>query len=176
MSDLSYPIGKLDVRPDLNEQDRRELITAIREAPAKLRAAVEGLTEEQLETPYRPAGWSVRQVVHHMVDSHVNAYVRFRWALTEDNPTIKAYEQAEWAELPDARSAPIEASLDTLEALHRRWLFLLEAMGPSDFARSWVHPEDPEGAYDVDVLLQIYGWHSLHHVAHITSLRERMAW
>ena len=143
-------------------------------APARLRAAVAGLDDAQLDTPYREAGRTVRQVVHHVVDSHVNAYVRFRWALTEDGPVIKPYEEKEWARLPDATTAPVAMSLDLLDALHTGCLILLRAMAPEEFERRWTSPDF--GELSVDVLVQIYGWHGKHHVAHITALRKREEW
>ena len=174
MNDIRYPIGKFDGRSDLRDDERPALIKQIAEAPANLRAAVRGLTESQLDTPYRPDGWTVRQVVHHLPDSHMNAYVRFRLALTEHEPTIKPYEEKLWAELFDARTAPVEASLQLLESLHKRWVILLESMKPSDFLRKFNHPEN--GLMKLDRLLALYAWHGRHHVAHITSLRERMGW
>ncbi len=176
MTDLRYPIGPFkDHRQDhTTAEERAALMDEIEATPARLRAAVAGLDDAQLDTPYREAGWTVRQVVHHVVDSHVNAYVRFRWALTEDGPVIKPYEEKDWARLPDARTAPVAVSLDLLDALHTRWLILLRAMAPEEFERRWSSPDF--GDLSVDVLLQIYGWHGKHHVAHITTLREREGW
>lgn len=172
-ADLRYPIGKPD-RPDhLTEEKRRELIKAIEETPAKLRAAVAGLNESQLDTPYRPGGWTVRQVVHHLPDSHMNAVVRFKLALTEDEPTIKPYIESRWAELPGAQG-PIEPSLVLLDALHQRWVQLLRSIAPAEWLKKMVHPE--MGAMTLDKTLATYGWHGRHHVAHITSLRERNGW
>lgn len=171
MTDLRYPVGKLTIDPEVTDGKRTAWIRQIAETPAALRAAVAGLTEAQLDTPYRPEGWTVRQVVHHVPDSHANAYVRFKWALTEDNPTIKPYDEAAWAALPDTRLTPVPVSLDLLEAIHRRWLVLLEAMQPEDFARPLTHPAN--GPMTVDRLLQIYAWHGRHHVAHVTELRRR---
>ena len=131
-------------------------------------------SKEQLDTPYRPGGWTVRQVVHHLPDSHMNAYVRFRLALTENEPTIKPYEQQLWAELPDAKTADIEMSLKLFEGLHQRWVLLLRSMKPEDFHRKYIHPES--GVNVLDNVLQLYAWHGKHHVAHITSLRKRMGW
>lgn len=174
-TDLRYPIGRFR-RPDapLGDAERRRAIDTIAETPAKLRAAVAGLTAAQLETPYRPDGWTVRQVVHHVPDSHMNAYVRFKLALTEDEPTIKPYEEARWAELPDTRETPIETTLVLLEQLHDRWVRLLRAMGARDFARTLRHPET--GVQRLDQVLALYAWHGPHHIAHVTSLRERMGW
>jgi hypothetical protein len=173
-SDLRYPIGQLKYEENLSTERRNELIDQIAETPVKLRAAVEGLTDIQLDTPYRPGGWTVRQVVHHLPDSHVNSYVRFKLALTEDIPTIKPYDENKWAALEDGRSARPEISLSLLETLHRRWVLMLRAMTPSDFARKLNHPE--AGILTLEKMLQLYAWHGRHHVAHITALRERMAW
>ncbi|MBI4520157.1 MAG: bacillithiol transferase BstA [Gemmatimonadetes bacterium] len=174
MDDLRYPVGHFKWDPDLTEAKRRGWMQAIGEAPRAMRAAVKGLTDQQLDTPYRPDGWTVRQVVHHVADSHLNAYVRFRLALTEENPTIKPYEQTRWAELSDARSAPVSVSLNLLDSVHERWSLLLKSLAPADFARTFLHPES--GPQTLDSTLQLYAWHSRHHVAHITSLRERMGW
>jgi hypothetical protein len=162
-------------RPErLDEGERRGAIDAIAETPAKLRAAVAGLTDVQLDTPYRPDGWTVRQVVHHVPDSHMNAYVRFKLALTEDEPTIKPYDEARWAELADTRETPIDSSLALLDRLHDRWVRLLRSMSADDFARRLRHPES--GVQRLDQVLALYDWHGRHHVGHVTSLRERMGW
>jgi len=139
-----------------------------------MRAAVEGLSDEQLNTPYRPEGWTVRQVVHHVSDSHLNSYIRFKLALTEEHPTIKAYDENVWANLDDARNAPIDISLDLLEALHARWVLFLLSLKEKDFQRTFNHSE--LGAVSLDKNIALYAWHGRHHVAHITSLRERMEW
>jgi len=173
-ADLRYPIGKLQRVASVNDGQRKAMIDAIADTPAKLKAAVAGLNEQQLDTPYRPGGWTVRQVVHHLPDSHLNAFIRFKLALTEDKPTIKPYDEARWAELADAK-APIEPSLVLLDSLHKRWLVLLNSLGPADWQRSMVHPEHP-APMTLDDVLQIYAWHGRHHVAHITSLRERNGW
>jgi uncharacterized damage-inducible protein DinB len=172
--DLRYPIGPFAWEGESSEEQRRERIDRIEATPVRLMAAVQGLSEEQLDTAYRPGGWTLRQVVHHLADSHLNSYTRFRLALTEDAPTIKGYDQERWAELPDARTAPVLVSLVLLEALHRRWVQLLRSMGPADFARTFVHPE--LGGVSLDRNLALYAWHGDHHTAHITALRERMAW
>jgi DinB superfamily len=173
-ADLRYPIGRFR-RPDsLGEAERRRAIDAVAGTPAKLRAAVRGLSDPQLDTPYRPDGWTVRQLVHHVPDSHMNAYVRFKLALTEDEPTIKPYDEARWAELADSREVPVEASLVLLERLHERWVTLLRSMSDQDFARRLRHPE--MGVQRLDQVLALYEWHGAHHVAHVTSLRERMGW
>ncbi len=174
MSDLRYPIGPFKTEENMTPQRRSELIAAIASAPEKLRAAVAGLNDAQLDTHYREGGWTVRQVVHHVVDSHMNAYIRLKWTLTEDEPTIKAYEEQLWAELPEARTAPVEISLALLESLHRRWIMQWHALTPADFSRNWRHPQ--HGLRSLDWLLQIYAWHGQHHTAHITALRERMGW
>jgi len=172
--DLRYPVGKLTWPEQVSERDREEFIQQIEEAPAKLRAAVQGLTEQQLDAPYRVGGWTVRQVVHHLPDSHMNAYVRFKLALTEDQPLVKTYEQDRWAELVDAKTAPIESSLTLLESLHARWVMLLKSLRAADFQRTLKHPE--LGEVNLDRSLGLYAWHGCHHVAHITSLRERMGY
>ena len=172
--DLRYPIGPLKTAEHLDETARREAIAAIAATPTQLRAAVLGLTEEQLDTPYRPGGWTVRQVVHHVPDSHMNAYVRFKLALTEDVPPIKPYAEALWAELPDTRLTPPEVSLSLLDHLHERWVNILRNMTPEDFDRKLQHPE--KGLLTLDAMLSLYSWHGRHHVAHVTGLRDRMGW
>ncbi|HEY3137553.1 MAG TPA: bacillithiol transferase BstA [Blastocatellia bacterium] len=174
MMDLRYPIGPFKFECTPTDEDVQRAIDEIAEAPAKLRAAVEGLTPEQLDTPYRPAGWTVRQVVHHVPDSHLNSYCRFKLALTEDEPTIKPYHEDRWAELEDSRATPTEVSLALLESLHKRWVLLLNSLGPDDFKRTFRHPE--LGVVSLAQNVCLYGWHGRHHVAHITSLRERMGW
>lgn len=173
--DLRYPVGPFQAPDTVTPKDRARFIETIAELPARMRAAVEDLDEDQLETPYRPGGWTVRQVVHHVPDSHLNAYVRMRLALTEETPTIRPYMEARWAELADARSGPIGISLDLLEALHARWTILIRAMTPGDFSRRFHHPEY-EQPMSLDTLLALYDWHSRHHLAHITRLRERKGW
>lgn len=174
MSDLRYPIGKFKLENKVTDAERHQFIEDIAETPAKLRAAVAGLSAERLDTPYRLGGWTVRQVVHHVPDSHLNSYTRFKLALTEEEPTIKTYEQERWAELQDARTAPVEVSLALLESLHQRWTLLLGSLTRKDLARTFRHPE--LGVLSLDMNLALYAWHGRHHVAHITSLRERMKW
>jgi len=164
---LRYPVGRFHFEGELTPETRRALIDEIAALPAAFRVAVAGLSEAQLETPYRPEGWTLRQVVHHMPDSHLNAYIRFRLALTEDVPTIRPYMEERWAELPDARTAPPEVSLALLETLHDRWVRLLRAMSPSDFARTLQHPAS--GSFTLDKMLALYAWHGRHHLAHVTA-------
>jgi hypothetical protein len=173
--DLRYPIGPFVYRgPQLAEQ-RRGCIERIETAPGLVRRAVEGLTEAQLDTPYREGGWTVRQVVHHLPDSHLNAYTRFRLALTESTPTIRPYFEHLWAELPDARTAPTEISLALLEALHGRWTLLLRSLGPAQWEVRYMHPEHGR-EWTLDEALAMYAWHGEHHTAHITRLRARVGW
>ncbi len=174
MDDLAYPIGKFSFPASTSAAERREWTHEISQAPQQLRAAVDGLSEEQIDTPYRPGGWTVRQVVHHVPESHMNSYIRFKLALTEDTPTIKPYDEALWAKLPDMSVAPIQTSLTLLEALHSRWVRLLEAMSDAEFNRAFRHPEI--GLVRLDQNLALYAWHGKHHVAHITRLRERLGW
>jgi hypothetical protein len=166
---LRFPIGKYE-RPaqlPLTGEARAALIGDIERAPAALRAAVAGLSDRQLDTPYRPGGWTIRQVVHHVPDSHMNGYTRMRLAATEDNPSIKPYLEARWAELPDVRAVPIDVSLALLDALHVRWSAFLRGLSPVDFQRSYLHPE--LGVVPLDVAIGIYAWHGKHHTAHITN-------
>jgi DinB family protein len=172
--DLRYPVGRFDINEEITEQDRLRLVEQIAETPARMREAVEGLSAEQLDTPYRPEGWTVRQVAHHVPDSHLNAYIRTKLALTEDEPTIKPYKEDRWAELADTIQTPVEVSLVLLDALHKRWVTLLGSLEPEDFARRLRHPE--LGLLTIEQIVSLYGWHGRHHVAHVTSLRERMGW
>ena len=172
--DPRYPIGKFNSPSTVTESDRKLYIDEIESAPAHLRAAIAGLTAAQLSTPYREGGWTVRQLVHHVPDSHMNAYVRFKLALTEDEPTIKPYEEARWAELPDSENVPVETSLVLLDSLHQRWVPLLRSIPAANWSRKFRHPE--LGVKTLDQTLALYAWHGKHHVAHITSLRERNGW
>lgn len=175
MSDPRYPIGKFkSVRRALSSDERAGLVEAIRETPAQLRAAVAGLSDAQLDTPYRDGGWTVRQLLHHVADSHLNAYVRLRWTLTEDEPMIKAYDEAAWARLPDAAGAPIGVSLDLLARLHERWVLLWRSMTEEQWARKFKHPEI--GVLDLGTLAALYSWHGRHHTAHVTTLRAARNW
>jgi|SRR5579871_4408092 len=172
--DLRYPIGKFRPVANVTPEQRNAFIAAVEATPAKLGAAVANLSVAQLDTPYREGGWTVRQVVHHLADSHMNSFVRFKLALTEDAPTIKPYDEALWAELPDAKSAPIEQSLVLFVNLHKRWVTLLRAMKDVDWSRKLNHPE--RGVMSLDDLLALYAWHGPHHIAQITSLNERNGW
>lgn len=172
--DPRYPIGKFEMPGQITPERRLQAIEVITETPAKLRAAVSGLKEAQLDTPYRDGGWTVRQVVHHVPDSHLNAYVRLKLALTEEKPTIKPYNEAAWALLADSQSTPISVSLTLLECVHDRWNRLWKSLQPEHFARVLVHPE--HGERTVDWLLFVYEWHGKHHTAHITELRKQKGW
>jgi hypothetical protein len=172
--DLSYPIGRFDFGKPVVAGARPQLIAEIEAAPARFREAVRGLGDEQLDTPYRPGGWTVRQVVHHVADSHMNSYLRFRLALTEEEPAVKGYDQRLWAEMRDVRNGPVEMSLALLEGLHVRWVALLKSMTDADFERRFRHSEI--GLVRLDTNLALYAWHGRHHAAHITGLRERMHW
>ena len=175
MSDkLRYPIGLPNLQEEVSEEKKADLIDKIESAPDWLRQAVTGLNHSQLETPYRIGGWTIRQVVHHVADSHLNAYIRFRWALTENVPTIKAYDQNSWACLPDACDGPVEESLELLDALHLRWCRLMRGMSQDDWKRKVIHPEDGERTCQ-DFLI-IYAWHGYHHLAHIMDLCNRKGW
>ena len=172
--DPRYPIGKYEQPIDVTPELRQKAIEAIAATPAKFRAAVKGLDDSQLDTPYREGGWTVRQVAHHVPDSHLNAYVRLKLALTEEQPTIRPYEQARWAELADTKATPVEVSLTLLESLHDRWVRLWRSMSAADFAKTLVHPD--YGVRTVDWLLFLYAWHGRHHTAHITTLRQQKGW
>ena len=172
--DLSYPIGRFDFNQTVDPSTIPSLIEDLEALPGQLREATRGLTDPQLDTPYRPGGWTVRQNVHHVADSHMNSAIRLRLALTETEPIIRPYEQQLWAELFDARTAPIDLSLRLIECLHARWVLLLNSMPPADFSRTFRHPEI--GLVRLDLNLALYAWHGRHHTAHITGLRERMGW
>jgi len=174
MTDLRYPIGRFSPDPAPTSATRAHHIDSIAALPSLMRRAVAGLKQDQLNTPYREGGWSTKQVVHHVADSHLNAYVRFKLTMTEDTPTIKPYDEAAWAKLQDTEGTPVEVSLSLLESLHASWVVLLKSMRPEDFQRKLNHPES--GVHDADWLLALYGWHGNHHLAHITSLQERMKW
>lgn len=171
--DRRFPIGKFEFPEAVTQAHREQWLREIEETPLRMREAVHGLVEQELATPYREGGWTARQVVHHLVDSHINSYVRFRLALTEDSPVIKPYLEDRWAELPDARSAPVELSLSMLETLHARWMLLLRSLTPEDWARSFRHPE--RGLMTLEKNLALYAWHGKHHVAHVMLVRRETA-
>jgi DinB superfamily len=172
--DLRYPIGQFSFAGTRSSEERTSLINEIEAAPEKMRGAVTGLSNQQLDTHYRPGGWTIRQVVHHVSESHLNGYIRFKLAITEDEPTIKPYFEDRWAQLQDALVSPIEPSLDLLDALHRRWVWFLRSLKNEDFDRTFQHPE--LGVVSLHKNLALYAWHGRHHVAHITALREREGW
>jgi uncharacterized damage-inducible protein DinB len=174
MTDPRYPIGPFAPPSEVTPALRREYIDQIAAVPGRLRVAVDGLTDGYLDHPYREEGWSVAQVVHHVADSHINAYVRFKLAVTEDNPAVKAYNEALWASLADASTTDIRASLDLLESLHERWVTFLRSLDAAQFSRTYNH--SATGPVTLDHALALYAWHGRHHTAHITTLRERMGW
>jgi len=173
LEDLRYPIGRFRPPASSDPAIRSEHITSLRLLPGALQTALSGLSRPQLDTPYREGGWTVRQLVHHIADSHANAYVRTKLALTEDWPTIKPYDEAAWARLEDSK-LPIDGSMAMIAAMHERWVALLESLPEADFRRGYNHPEN--GRQDLATVLAIYAWHSHHHTAHITSLRARQNW
>ena len=174
MNDLRYPIGQFNPPSIISEKMLKQWINTIATFPSRFRNTVENLPEEILSTPYRPEGWTVRQVVHHVADSHMNSYIRFKWALTEDSPTIKAYDEVAWAELPDSKQEPIEISLNILESLHARWTLLLNSMTQDQFARTFTHPATGKST-QLDYNVGMYAWHGEHHLAHVTSLLKRLS-
>jgi uncharacterized damage-inducible protein DinB len=171
---LRYPVGRFQPPDAITGSLRDEALAHLEVAPARLREAVRGLDDAQLDTPYREGGWTVRQVVHHLADSHVNGYLRTKWTLTEDRPPIRGYDRGAFSDQPDARSGPVEASLSLLDGLHGRWALLLRSLGAEELDRRFVHPDGGEPS--VDSLIQLYAWHGRHHTAHILALRDRMAW
>jgi uncharacterized damage-inducible protein DinB len=173
-TDPRYPVGRFEKQPAIDAGARAALIDTIGHMPERLQTAVAGLSAAELDTPYRDGGWTVRQVVHHLADSHMNAYIRMRLAATEDQPPVKTYEEKAWAELADSRTGPLDLSLPLVAALHARWHWWLTSLDAAAFARTVQHPE--WGAMSMDDLLQIYAWHCRHHVAHITALRHRQGW
>src|ERR1700739_887720 len=173
-SDLRYPVGKFHFPDTIGREERGTFVDQIAEAPLRLRSAVTGLSDSQLDTPYRPGGWTVRQAVHHLPDSHLNSYVRFKLALTEDDPTIKPYAEDRWAELADTKTTPVAVSLTLLDSLHDRWVRLLRSLTSDDWKRTFRHPE--LGSMTLEKTLALYAWHGKHHVAHITELRKQMSW
>jgi len=173
--DLRFPVGRFDLESPVTENDQARMIDEIAATPANLRAAVSGLNAKQMATPYRPGGWTVTQVVHHLPESHMQAYARTKLALTEENPTIKPYDEAKWAELPDVGKTPAEVSLSLLEALHTRWVSLLRSLSAEQKPRAFFHPEHGK-LITIERLIAMYAWHGRHHVAHITNLREKNGW
>jgi uncharacterized damage-inducible protein DinB len=174
MPDPRYPIGKFSYAGPPTPEQKQRYLTDIEQTPSRLRAALRGLSEQQLDTPYRDGGWTLRQVAHHVPDSHMNSYIRFKLALTEDEPTIKGYMEDRWAELPEANHAPIEVSLALLDSLHQRWMLMLRQLTDAEWKRTFRHSE--LGPMSLEKSLALYSWHGRHHVAHITSLREKMGW
>lgn len=172
---LRYPTGRFQLPEGMDKTQIDKYINEIKRLPEQLRDAVSGLNDEQLDTSYREDGWTVRQVIHHVADSHLNSYIRFRWSLTEETPTIKAYYEDRWAELDDARNAPVEISLKLLDALHDRWVMLLKNLDEEDLQKSFIHPESGKEV-KLYVNIALYAWHSRHHLAHITELRNRKGW
>jgi uncharacterized damage-inducible protein DinB len=174
MADPRYPIGKFSYSGPLTEEQKQQYLNDIEQTPARLRAALSGLSDDQLNTPYRDGGWTLRQVAHHVPDSHMNSYMRFKLALTEDDPTIKPYQESLWAELPEAKHAPIEVSLALLNSLHQRWMRMFREMTDADWKRTFRHPV--LGSVSLERNLALYSWHGRHHTAHVTNLREKMGW
>lgn len=172
---LKYPIGKFSYPDKIKKSEVNKMIKEIDKLPKRLKDAIKNLSEAQLDTVYRPGGWTLRQVIHHLADSHVNSYTRFRLALTEENPTIKLYMEEKWAELPDAKSLPVKFSIDLLKNLHKRWVVLLKTMDKDQLKRTFYHPEKNKDIR-LDQLIALYAWHSNHHLAHITELKNRMKW
>jgi hypothetical protein len=164
--DLKYPIGKYAPPKIITENHISDWIASIEQLPDKFIKASKSLTQEQLDTPYRPGGWTLRQVIHHVPDSHVNSYIRFKWALTENNPIIKAYEEASWSELKDTKNAPIDVSLDFLQAIHKKLVVLLKSLSPDELKRTFVHPESGN-IISLDWNIGLYAWHGEHHLAHL---------
>ena len=175
LENLKYPIGKFQAPATITDLQIKKWINQLEEFPMRLRAAAMGLADEQMDTRYRSEGWTLRQVIHHLADSHINSYVRFKWAMTEDNPTIKAYFEERWAETPEARTAPVEVSLDLLESVHRRWVMFLRSLNPEDFDRAFIHPETNKKMILKNVT-GMYVWHGEHHLAHILATKKRNNW
>ena len=174
MEDLQYPIGRFAVDGEITSERRGAWIAEIEAAPRLLRQALDKLSAAQLDTPYRPGGWTLRQVAHHVPESHMNSYIRFKLALTEDTPMVKTYYEDRWAELGDARTAPVEMSLALLDALHARWVLVLRALGEAEWKRAFRHPE--MGMMTLERNLALYAWHGRHHTAQVAALRARMGW
>jgi hypothetical protein len=175
LEQLKYPIGKYASPDPITPEHRSAWIQDLVLAPGRFREAVKGMSETQLDTPYREGGWTVRQLLHHVPDSHMNAYIRFKWTLTEEKPTIKAYHEDRWAKLEDSRVVPVELSLSLLESLHNRWVALLKVLTPEDFRKLYLHPQYGT-EFSLERVLGLYAWHGKHHLAHIVNLKERMKW
>lgn len=175
MEHLQYPIGRFNAPTEYTAELRAQHISTLRDFPQQIRAAVAGLSDAQLNTPYREGGWTIRQVVHHCSDSHMNGIIRLKLALTENSPTIKPYDEAAWAQLADSTTLPVEPALSVIEGVHMRWAAVLESLAPADFGRTFVHPQYGH-VYTIDEQTALYAWHSRHHLAHITSLKARMGW
>lgn len=174
MEELKYPIGRFQYKGPYTEEQKRQFIKEIAETPEELKKAIKNLSDEQFATPYRPEGWTVRQVVNHMTDSHMNAFIRFKLALTEQNPGIKPYDQDKWVNLADTLNSPVEISINLLDALHQKWVILLNSLSAEDYKRTYMHPES--GNTSLEKVLGMYAWHGKHHLAHITGLKKRMGW
>ncbi len=174
LDEIKYPIGRLTIDPEVTAPKRRAWIEQIGSLPQRLRSAVAGLSDDQLDRRYREGGWTVRQVIHHVADEHLNAFAYFKAALTEDDPAVRVYEEPRWAETADAREAPVALSLSLLSALHARWIILLTSLNDDAFARGYVHPR--RGRLALDHAVQLYAWHGHHHAAQITGLRSREGW
>ncbi|OEK05518.1 YfiT family bacillithiol transferase [Roseivirga misakiensis] len=172
---LSYPIGPFVAPKNIDQAQIDSWIQEIAELPAKFSATITGLSNDQLDTPYRPGGWTVRQVIHHLPDSHIGSYCRFHWALTEDNPTIKAYDEKAWANLSYQKEVPIESSLGMLDHIHARWVVLMKKLTDTDLEKTYVHPEDGK-VYILREVVGMYAWHGNHHLAHVVNLKKRMDW
>ena len=174
LEELRYPIGQFSRTQIVSVNEFAQYINEIERLPFDLRKSVSGLSDSQLDTPYREGGWTIRQVVHHLFDSHVNSYMRLKLALTENNPTIRPYDEASWAELHDARQAPVDLSLGMIEGLHKRWMMNLRSLNSDQIARTYIHPES--GLWRIDQNAAMYAWHGKHHLAHINGLKQRMGW
>lgn len=172
---LRYPIGRFQKPETITPEDINLWTGQLETLPLRFRNVAEHLSKEQLDTPYRPGGWTLRQVIHHVPDSHVNSYIRFKWTLTEDKPTIKAYDEERWARLPDYTSVPVETSLDFLEVLHERWVLLLKSLSPADLTKTFIHPEHGREV-PLDVNIALYAWHGEHHLGHLAQTVRLNEW
>ncbi len=173
--ELRYPIGKVKLPEVITPKHIKAWISILEETPEKLKYLVRNLNEKQLDTPYRDGGWTIRQVLHHLVDSHMNSYIRFKWTLTEEEPVIKAYFEERWADLADTKDAPVDLALQALEALHAKWTYLLQGLNPDQLKRCFIHPES-NSKVSLEQNIGIYAWHSEHHIAHIEQLMKRQGW